>query len=129
MITFGPHGVTGNPDHIVVGSATRWAVERLAETGHGADAVYVVSPVFAPGTQALRPSAEEAGRHATGSTSPRSRAASSRPSSATPARPDAKQELADLRAQLEADGVIYEGYTRVRPLVPAPHPEFDARLL
>ena len=42
---------------------------------------------------------------------------------------DAKQELADLRAQLEADGAIYEGYTRVRPIVPAPHPVFDAALL
>ena len=32
-------------------------------------------------------------------------------------------------ASFEADGVVYEGYTRVRPLVPAPHPAFDARLL
>jgi LmbE family N-acetylglucosaminyl deacetylase len=33
VITFGAHGVTGHPDHIVVGNATRWAVERLADVG------------------------------------------------------------------------------------------------
>ena len=28
-----------------------------------------------------------------------------------------------------SDGVLYEGYTRVRPAVPAPHPKFDTRLV
>ena len=32
VITFGAHGVTGHPDHIVVGNATRWAVERQGWT-------------------------------------------------------------------------------------------------
>ena len=48
VITFGAHGVTGHPDHIVVGNATRWAVERLADVGQAPNSVYVISPVFDP---------------------------------------------------------------------------------
>jgi hypothetical protein len=43
-------------------------------------------------------------------------------------QPDARQEAVDLRAALERDGLIYEGYTRVRPAVPNPHPKFDTSL-
>jgi hypothetical protein len=34
-----------------------------------------------------------------------------------------------VQALLDRDGVLYEGYTRVRPSVPAPHPKFDTRLV
>ncbi len=64
LITFGAHGVTGNPDHVVIGSATRWAVERLAEAGMGPAAVYVVAPVFGPGARRYDLSAEEGARDA-----------------------------------------------------------------
>jgi hypothetical protein len=30
---------------------------------------------------------------------------------------------------LEEGGVIFEGYTRVRPTVPVPHPKFDTALV
>ena len=55
VITFGAHGVTDDADHVVVGAATRWAVERLAEPGIAPHAVYVVAPVFGPGQRRLRP--------------------------------------------------------------------------
>jgi LmbE family N-acetylglucosaminyl deacetylase len=128
VITFGPHGVTGHPDHIVVGSATRWAIERLAESGIAPAAVYVVSPVFAPGHKRFDLSAEEgAATHRIDVTAVAGRKLAALECHAS--QSDAKQELADLRAQIEADGVIHEGYTRVRPIVPATHPEFDTRLL
>lgn len=128
VITFGPHGVTGHPDHIVVGSATRWAIEHLAERGMAPAAVYVVSPVFGPGAKRFDLSGEEQGAtHRVDVTAVAGRKLAALECHASQA--DAKQELADLRAQLEADGAIYEGYTRVRPIVPAPHPVFDAALL
>jgi hypothetical protein len=37
--------------------------------------------------------------------------------------------IAALRAAIEADEPTYEGYYRVRPLVPQPHPDYDAALL
>ena len=128
IITFGPHGVTGHPDHIVVGSATRWAVERLSESGMAPNAVYVVSPVFGPGNKRFDLSGEEQGvTHRIDVTPVAGRKLAALECHAS--QPDAKQELTDLRAQLEAEGAIFEGYTRVRPIVPAPHPEFDLALL
>ena len=128
IITFGPHGVTGHPDHIVVGSATRWAVERLAESGMAPSAVYVVSPIFGPGHKRFDLSGEEqSATHRIDVTSVAGRKLAALECHASQA--DAKQELADLRAQIDADGAIYEGYTRVRPLVPPPHPDFTTRLL
>nr|MBA3586881.1 PIG-L family deacetylase [Chloroflexota bacterium] len=59
VITFGPHGVTGHPDHILVGSATRWAVERLADAGTAPNAVYVISPIFDPSGNRYDLSGEE----------------------------------------------------------------------
>jgi LmbE family N-acetylglucosaminyl deacetylase len=104
VITFGPHGVTGHPDHVVVGSATRWAVERLADVGQAPNAVYVISPIFDPSGNLFDLSPEEqAATH--------------------------RIEITSLREAIDASGPIHEGYQRVRPLVPQPHPTYDARLL
>lgn len=127
VITFGAHGVTGHPDHVMVGSATRWAVERLSELGIAPNAVYVIAPVFGPGTQRYDLSPEEgAATHRIDITSVAQRRIAALECHAS--QPDARQEAVDLRAALERDGVIHEGYTRVRPTVPAPHPKFDTRL-
>ena len=127
VLTFGAHGVTGNPDHVVVGSATRWAVERLAESGTAPHAVYVVAPVFGPGTRRYDLSPEEgAATHRIDITAVAVRKIAALACHAS--QPDAAQEAGELRAALDRDGVVYEGYTRVRPGVPAPHPKFDTRL-
>ena len=42
---------------------------------------------------------------------------------------DTVEEIAALRAAIDAGGPIHEGYQRVRPLVPQPHPTYDTRLL
>jgi N-acetylglucosamine malate deacetylase 2 len=127
VITFGSHGVTGHPDHVVIGSAVRWAVERLAEVGTAPNAVYVVSPVFGPGPNRYDLSPEEQGathridiarvadRKVTALEAHRSQS-------------DTAEEIAALRSAIEAGTPVYEGYTRVRPAVPAPHPKFDARI-
>jgi LmbE family N-acetylglucosaminyl deacetylase len=127
VITFGAHGVTGHPDHVVVGSATRWAIERLAESGIAPHAVYVIAPVFGPGTQRYDLSPEEgAATHRLDVTSVVERRIAALECHAS--QPDAREEAGTLRAALESDGVIHEGYTRVRPPVPAPHPKFDTAL-
>lgn len=128
VITFGPHGVTGHPDHIVVGSATRWAVERLAEAGIAPNAVYVISPIFDPGGNLFDLSVEEQGashRIDITGVAPRKLAALR----AHASQADTADEIAALRAAIDAERPIHEGYTRVRPIVPAPHPNFDTRLL
>ena len=128
VITFGPHGVTGHPDHIVVGSATRWAVERLAESGIAPNAVYVISPIVDPEGSRYDLSPDEAGathRVDIGSVIERKLDALACHAS----QPDARDEAARLRSALNAGRPAYEGYTRVRPAVPAPHPEFDPALL
>jgi LmbE family N-acetylglucosaminyl deacetylase len=128
VITFGAHGVTGNPDHVVVGSATRWAVERLAEAGIAPHAVYVVAPVFGPGTRRYDLSAEEgAATHRIDCTGVAARKIQALACHAS--QQDAAAEAAELRAALDRDGVVHEGYNRVRPIVPAPHPRFDERLV
>ncbi|HEX2221054.1 MAG TPA: PIG-L family deacetylase [Candidatus Limnocylindria bacterium] len=128
VVTFGSHGVTGHADHIVVGSATRWAVEQLAESGIAPNSVFVISPVFAPAAQRFDLSPEEAapthriditpvvGRKLAALECHRSQA-------------DAAEEIAALRTSLDERGTVYEGFTRVRPSVPPPHPVFDTRLL
>jgi N-acetylglucosamine malate deacetylase 2 len=127
VITFGAHGVTGHPDHVVIGSATRWAVERLAESGVAPRAIYVIAPVFGPGTRRYDLSPEEgAATHRLDISPVAERRIAALECHAS--QPDAKQEAVELRAALERDGLIYEGYTRVRPPVPAPHPEFDTSL-
>jgi N-acetylglucosamine malate deacetylase 2 len=128
VITFGAHGVTGHPDHVVVGSATRWAVERLAEAGIAPHAVYVIAPIFGPGSKRYDLSPEEgAATHRIDITPVAGRKIAALACHAS--QPDAAQEAIDLRAALDRDGVVYEGYTRVRPAVPAPHPKFDTRLV
>ncbi len=128
VITFGAHGVTGHPDHMLVGSATRWAVERLGEDGIAPNAVYVVSPVFSRGGERFDLSPEEQGAtHRVDITAVVGRKLAALECHAS--QTDAREQIASLRAELDAEGVIYEGYTRVRPPVPAPHPRFDTRLV
>jgi LmbE family N-acetylglucosaminyl deacetylase len=127
VITFGAHGVTGHPDHVVIGSATRWAVERLAESGTAPHAIYVIAPVFGPGLRRYDLSPEEgAATHRLDISPVAERRIAALECHAS--QPDARQEAIELRAALERNGLIYEGYTRVRPPVPAPHPEFDTSL-
>jgi N-acetylglucosamine malate deacetylase 2 len=128
VITFGPHGVTGHPDHVIVGSATRWAVERLSETGMAPNAVYVISPIFDPGPNRYDLSPEEqAATHRIEITSVADRKLAALEAHAS--QVDTADEIAALRAAIAAGGPIHEGYHRVRPLVPAPHPNFDTALL
>ena len=128
VITFGAHGVTGHPDHIAVGNATRWAVERLADAGIAPNAVYVISPIFDPSGNRYDLSPEEqAATHRIVITEVAGRKVEALASHASQA--DVADELAALRTAIEAGEPIYEGYTRVRPLVPSPHPDFDDNLL
>lgn len=128
VITFGPHGVTGHPDHILVGSATRWAVERLADAGTAPNAVYVISPIFDPSGNRYDLSGEEqSATHRIEITHVAGRKVEALGCHASQA--DITDELAALKAAVDSGGPIYEGYHRVRPLVPAPHPEFDSVLL
>jgi N-acetylglucosamine malate deacetylase 2 len=128
VITFGPHGVTGHPDHVVVGSATRWAVERLADVGQAPNAVYVISPIFDPsGTLYDLSPEEQAATHRIEITPVAPRKVDALVSHAS--QVDTVEEIAALRAAIEAGGPIHEGYSRVRPLVPQPHPVYDTRLL
>ncbi|MGH2402661.1 MAG: PIG-L deacetylase family protein [Candidatus Limnocylindria bacterium] len=128
VITFGPHGVTGHPDHIVVGNATRWAVERLADAGIAPNAVYVISPIFDPSGNRYDLSAEEqAATHRIEITHVAGRKVEALGCHAS--QSDVGEEVAALRAAIEDGGPIYEAYNRVRPLVPNPHPVFDEALL
>jgi LmbE family N-acetylglucosaminyl deacetylase len=128
VITFGAHGVTGHPDHIVVGNATRWAVERLADAGVAPNAVYVISPIFDPSGNRYDLSPEEqAATHRIEITDVAGRKADALTCHASQA--DVAEELAALRAAIDGGEPIHEGYTRVRPLVPSPHPDFDDNLL
>jgi LmbE family N-acetylglucosaminyl deacetylase len=128
VITFGRHGVTGHPDHVVVGSATRWAVERLSEEGVAPHAVFVVAPVFGPNPNRYDLSPEEQGAtHRIDVTGVAGRKLAALECHASQA--DTVEEIAALRSAIDAEGVIYEGYCRVRPTVPAPHPDFDPALL
>ena len=128
VITFGGHGITGDPDHVATGSAARWAVERLAEDGQAPHAVFVISPTFGPGPNRYDLSGEEQAathRIEVTATAPRRLAALESHAS----QGDTADAIADLRAAIEAAGPIYEGYTRVRPVVLPPHPYFDDELL
>lgn len=128
VITFGSHGVTGHPDHMVVGSATRWAVERLDALGIAPNAVYVISPIFGPSGSRYDLSPEEqAATHRIEITGVAGRKLAALECHASQA--DAADELTALRTALDVEGVIYEGFHRVRPQVPPPHPKFDVALL
>jgi len=128
VITFGSHGITGHPDHIAVGSATRWAVERLAETGRAPNAIYVVAPVFGPLPNRFDLSPEEAGAsHRVDVTAVAERKIRALECHASQA--DIVEQVAALRGAVDARRPVYEGYTRVRPAVRVPHPAFDPQLL
>jgi LmbE family N-acetylglucosaminyl deacetylase len=128
VITFGPHGITGNPDHVVVGNATRWAVERLSDTGIAPNSVYVISPIFDPSGNMYDLSPEEqAATHRIEITAVASRKLNAL--SCHESQADVAEEVSALRSAIEAGTPIHEGYTRVRPIVPAPHPVFDPALL
>jgi N-acetylglucosamine malate deacetylase 2 len=127
VITFGPHGVTGHPDHIAVGNATRWAVERLADAGQAPNAVYVISPVFDPSGSRYDLSPEEqAATHRIEITAVAGRKLAALECHAS--QTDTAEQIAALRAAIEEEAPIHEGYQRVRPLVPAPHPVYDSAL-
>ena len=128
VITFGPHGVTGHPDHVVVGSATRWAVEKLAESGIAPNAVYVISPIFDPGGNRYDLSGEEqAATHRIEITGVAQRKLAALQCHAS--QTDTADVISALRAAIESGLPIHEGYQRVRPIVPAPHPTYDTALL
>ena len=127
VLTFGAHGVTGDPDHVAVGSAARWAVERLAAEGVAPHAVFVIAPGYGPGPNRYDLSPEEQGAtHRIEITEVADRRLTALESHASQA--DTADAIADLRAAIEAGDPIYEGYTRVRPEVLAPHPKFDTSL-
>jgi LmbE family N-acetylglucosaminyl deacetylase len=120
--------VTGHPDHITVGSATRWAVERLADAGTAPHAVYVLSPTFDPsGTRYDLSAEEQAPTHRVDISTVAERKVKALECHAS--QSDLHAELAALRASIERGAPIYEGYSRVRPIVQAPHPDFDTTLL
>lgn len=128
VITFGSHGVTGHPDHIVVGNATRWAVEQLSDSGIAPHAVYVIAPIFGPSRNRYDLSPEEAAAtHRVDITTVADRKLAALRAHASQA--DTAEAIADLAAAVADGRPIYEGYTRVRPIVPAPHPKFDEHLL
>ena len=128
VITFGPHGVTGHPDHVVVGNATRWAVERLADLGQAPNAVYAISPIFDPGGNRYDLSPEEqAATHRIDITHAANRKLAALECHAS--QTDMADVVTALRAAIESESRIFEGYSRVRPLVPSPHPDYDAALL
>ena len=103
-------------------------MERLAESGIAPNAVYVVAPVFGPGTRRYDLSAEEgAASHRIDITRVVGRKLAALACHASQA--DAAAEVLELRAALDRDGVAYEGFARVRPAIPNPHPVFDTRLV
>ena len=127
VITFGAHGVTGDPDHIAVGSAARWAVERLAKEGVAPHSVYVIAPGFGPGPNRYDLSPEEqAATHRIDITEVADRRLAALEAHASQA--DTAEAIAELKAAIEAGGPINEAFTRVRPEVLPPHPKFDTSL-
>ena len=103
-------------------------LERLADAGIAPNAVYVVSPIFDPTRNRYDLSPEEqAPTHRIEITDVAERKAEALGCHAS--QTDVAEEIAALRAAIEAGKPIYEGYHRVRPLVPSPHPTFDGALL
>jgi hypothetical protein len=90
--------------------------------------VYVISPIFDPSGNLYDLSPEEqAATHRIEITTVAGRKLEALESHASQA--DTAGEISALRGAIEAGGPIHEGYHRVRPLVPATHPVYDARLL
>ncbi len=127
VVTFGAHGVTGDPDHVSVGSAARWAVERLAPQGVAPHAVYVIAPGYAPGPNRYDLSPEEQGAtHRIEVTEVADRRLAALESHASQA--DTADAIAALKGAMAAGEPIYEAFTRVRPEVLKPHPKYDTSL-
>jgi LmbE family N-acetylglucosaminyl deacetylase len=127
VVTFGTHGVTHDPDHVATGSATRWAVERLARRGVAPRSVFIVAPGLGPGANRFDLSPEEQGAtHRIDITGVASRRLAALESHASQA--DTAEAIARLRAAIDAGEPIYEAFTRVRPEVENPHPKFDTAL-
>ena len=116
------HGVTGQPDHVVVGAATRWAVERLAESGIAPHAVYVIAPVFGPGQQSLRPLAGGGGGHATGSRSAEVAGRKLAALACHASQPDVAEEIAGAARRARARRGRVRG---LHPRAAAPSPPPD----
>ena len=77
----------------------------------------MVAPVFGSGARRYDLSAEEgAATHRIDVTSVAARKIAALACHAS--QPDAEQEAAEQQATLDRDGVLYEGFTRVRPIVP-----------
>jgi LmbE family N-acetylglucosaminyl deacetylase len=128
VATFGTHGVTHDPDHVAVGSAARWAVERLARRGQAPRAVFVIAPGFAPGPNRFDLSPEEQGvTHRIDITQVADRRLAALQSHTS--QLDTADAIAALRDAIDAGEPIYEGFTRVRPEVENPHPKFDTSLI
>lgn len=127
VITFGAHGITHDPDHVTVGSAARWAIERLAAEGVAPHAVFVIAPGLGPGPNRYDLSPDEQGAtHRIEITDAAERRLAALESHVS--QVDTADAIADLRAAIESGGPIYEAFTRVRPEVLAPHPKFDESL-
>jgi LmbE family N-acetylglucosaminyl deacetylase len=127
LVTFGPHGVTHDPDHVAVGSAARWAVEKLAPQGVAPTSVYVVAPGYGPGPNRYDLSPEEqAATHRIEITEVAQRRLAALESHASQA--DTADAITELRTAIDGGGPIYEAFTRVRPEVLQPHPKFDTSL-
>ena len=117
--------MTGHPDHVVIGSATRWAIERLSEQGIAPHSVFVIAPVFGPGTRRYDLSPEEgAATHRIDITPVVERRIAALECHAS--QPDAREEARELREALERDGVVYGAYPGRPPS--RPHPKFDTAL-
>jgi LmbE family N-acetylglucosaminyl deacetylase len=127
LVTFGAHGATHDPDHIAVGSAARWAVEKLAPQGVAPTSVYVVAPGYGPGPNRYDLSPEEqAATHRIEITQVAQRRLAALESHASQA--DTADAITELRTAIDGGGPIYEAFTRVRPEVLQPHPKFDTSL-
>jgi N-acetylglucosamine malate deacetylase 2 len=128
LVTFGAHGVTHDPDHVAVGSAARWAVERLARQGVAPTSTYIIAPGYGPGPNRYDLSPEEqAATHRIEITPVAQRRLAALESHASQA--DTADAIAELRAAIDGGVPIYEAFTRVRPEVLQPHPKFDTSLL
>jgi len=111
-----------------VGSAARWAVERLARHGVAPTATYIIAPGYGPGPNRYDLSPEEqAATHRIEITGVAERRLSALESHASQA--DTADAISELRAAIEGGEPIYEAFTRVRPEVLLPHPKFDTSLI
>lgn len=127
VVTFGAHGVTHDPDHVAVGSAARWAVERLARRGVAPRSVYVIAPGLGPGPNRFDLSPEEQGvTHRIDITEVADRRLAALQSHVS--QLDTADAVSELREAIERGEPIYEAFTRVRPEVENPHPKFDTSL-